>query len=221
MNYLIPILFYSFAIALLFSAIKVVTVKNPVKASLWLVLTFAISSLQWILMQAEFLGIVLLLVYVGAVMVLFLFVVMMLNIDGETMRAGFWKNLPISFTIGILVAASLILIFISPDTDLASFDHFKNLSIDYNSVREIGKVLYSKSYVIAFELAAVMLLLGMVSAIALVNRESKNSKRVQPKDQVKVNPYVGRVEIVKMKPVVMENKQELSKISGTDDERGT
>ncbi|MCV2502554.1 MAG: NADH-quinone oxidoreductase subunit J, partial [Neisseriaceae bacterium] len=125
-----------------------------------------------------------------------------------------------SFTIGILVAVSLILIFISPDTDLASFDQFKNLPIEYNSVKEIGQVLYSKDYVIAFELAAVMLLLGMVSAIALVNRESKNNKRMQPKDQVKVNPKVGRVEIIKMDPVLTteETKEEVSKPTHESDD---
>ena len=93
MNYLLLVLFYIFAVLLLFSAIKVVTVKNPVKAALWLVLTFALSSGEWISIQADFLGILLLLVYVGAVMVLFLFVIMMINVDIETLRAGFWLSL--------------------------------------------------------------------------------------------------------------------------------
>lgn len=208
MNYLAPSLFYLFATGLLLAAVKVVTTKNPVKATLWLVLVFALSALQWILMQAEFLGIVLLLVYVGAVMVLFLFVVMMLNIDEEIMRSGFWRHLPISFTIGILTSLSLILIFVSPKTKLSLFNQFQNLPTIYNSVKEIGKVLYSKNYVIAFELVAVMLLLGMVATIALVQRTSVRNKRISPQDQVKVNPSIDRIEIVTMDPVIESEDQQ-------------
>lgn len=206
MSYLVPVLFYLFAAGLLFAAVKVVTAKNPVKAALWLVLGFTFAAAQWILMQAVFLGILLLLVYVGAVMVLFLFVIMLLNIDIETMRAGFWKNLPLSFLVGIAVSLLLILILVNPQSGIASINQFKDLPADYNSVKAIGHLLYSNAYVVAFELAAVLLLLGMVAAIALVQRRKVISKRIAPKDQVKVDPRVGRIQVLENFP-----ESELSK----------
>ncbi|MFH4415910.1 MAG: NADH-quinone oxidoreductase subunit J [Neisseriaceae bacterium] len=206
MSYLVPVLFYLFAAGLLFAAVKVVTAKNPVKAALWLVLGFTFAAAQWILMQAVFLGILLLLVYVGAVMVLFLFVIMLLNIDIETMRAGFWKNLPLSFLVGIAVSLLLILILVNPQSGIASINQFKDLPADYNSVKAIGHLLYSHAYVVAFELAAVLLLLGMVAAIALVQRRKVISKRIAPKDQVKVDPRVGRIQVLENFP-----ESELSK----------
>ena len=124
------ILFYTFAAIILFSGLKVVTAKHPVHAALWLVLTFWTSACTWVLMQAEFLGIVLVLVYVGAVMVLFLFVVMMLNVDIEAMRAGFWRHLPVSLVVGLLMAVVLILVLISPQTNLASFGQLQELPAD-------------------------------------------------------------------------------------------
>lgn len=179
------ILFYVFAAIILFSASQVVTTKNPVHASLYLVLAFCTSALMWVLMQAEFLGIILVVVYVGAVMVLFLFIVMMLNIDFEEMRAGFWKNLPVSGTIGVLLSVLLILIFINPQTNLANFGAMKDVPADYDNVRELGKQIYT-TYVLAFELAAVLLVLGIVAAIALVHRKSTNPRRQNPAEQVKV-----------------------------------
>ncbi len=179
------ILFYVFAAIILFAASQVVTAKSPVHASLYLVLTFCTSALMWVLMQAEFLGIILVLVYVGAVMVLFLFIVMMLNIDFEEMRIGFWKNLPVSGTIGVLLAVLMILIFINPETNLASFGAMENLPADYNNIRELGSQIYT-TYVLAFELAAVLLVLGIVAAIALVHRKSTNPRRQNPAEQVKV-----------------------------------
>jgi len=115
------ILFYLLAAIILFGALKTVTVKNPVHAALYLVLTFCMSAMMWMLMQAEFLGITLVVVYVGAVMVLFLFVVMMLNIDVEEMRKGFWRNAPVAAVVGVLMAVALIMILVAPDTDLAAF----------------------------------------------------------------------------------------------------
>ena len=112
------ILFYTLAAIILFGALKTVTAKNPVHAALWLVLTFCMSAITWLLMQAEFLGITLVVVYVGAVMVMFLFVVMMLNIDIEAMRQGFWRHAPAALVVGVLMAALLIMIFVAPDTAL-------------------------------------------------------------------------------------------------------
>ena len=126
------IMFYVLAAVILFGAVKTVTAKNPVHASLYLVLTFCMSAMMWMLMQAEFLGITLVVVYVGAVMVLFLFVVMMLNIDIEEMRAGFWRNAPAAFTVGVLMAVVLIMILVAPDTNLAAFGPMKDIPADYS-----------------------------------------------------------------------------------------
>ena len=194
------ILFYSFAAIILFSGLKVVTAKHPVHAALWLVLTFWTSACTWVLMQAEFLGIVLVLVYVGAVMVLFLFVVMMLNVDIEAMRAGFWRHLPVSLVVGLLMAVVLILVLISPQTNLASFGQLQELPADYSSVKALGQVLYT-DYLLAFELAAVLLVLGMVAAIALVQRQTVKPKYIAPADQIAVNPK-DRMRLVKMQAVV-------------------
>lgn len=201
MTYLPTILFYLFAGGLLVSACGVITAKNPVKAALWLVLSFVFASLHWILMQAVFLGMLLLLIYIGAVMVLFLFVVMLLDIDVETIRAGFWRHLPFSFFIGVLTALSLILIFLNPQVDLSAGNHFQDLKSAHSVITKIGFLMYSKNYVIAVEMAAILLLLGMVSAIALVHREDQLPKhRILPGDQVKVNSKKGRIKVVKMAP---------------------
>lgn len=194
------VLFYIFAAVVLFGAVQTVTTKSPVHATLYLVLTFCTSALLWMLMQAEFLGIVLVLVYVGAVMVLFLFVVMMLNIDVEEMRAGFWKNLPVSGTVGALLAIVLILALINPKTNLAAFGAMETIPADYSNVRELGRELYT-TYLLPFELAAVLLVLGMVAAIALTHRPNKNPRYIDPADQVKVQAK-DRMRLVKMKPQV-------------------
>nr|WP_314227975.1 NADH-quinone oxidoreductase subunit J [uncultured Kingella sp.] len=191
------ILFYTFAAVILFSALKTVTAKNPVHAALWLVLTFCVSAMMWMLMQAEFLGITLVVVYVGAVMVMFLFVVMMLNIDIEEMRKGFWRHAPIALTVGVLMAALLIMIFLAPDTNLAAFGAMKDIPADYSNVRDLGVQIYT-TYLLPFELASVLLVLGMVAAIALVHRKSTRTKYMDPALQVRVNPNEGRMRLVSM-----------------------
>lgn len=195
------ILFYILAAIILFGAVKTVTAKNPVHAALYLVLTFCMSAMMWMLMQAEFLGITLVVVYVGAVMVLFLFVVMMLNIDTEEMRAGFWRNAPVAFTVGVLMAVALILILVAPDTNLAAFGAMQDIPADYSNVRDLGGQLYT-TYLLPFELAGVLLVLGMVAAIALVHRKTFNPKAINPADQVKVDAKQGRMRMVKMAAVV-------------------
>ena len=193
-------LFYIFAAIILFSGLKVVTAKHPVHAALWLVLTFWTSACTWVLMQAEFLGIVLVLVYVGAVMVLFLFVVMMLNVDIEAMRAGFWRHLPVSLVVGLLMAVVLILVLVSPETKLSAIGELPAKPADYSSVKALGQVLYT-DYLLPFELAAVLLVLGMVAAIALVQRHTNRPKYIAPSDQIAVNPK-DRMRLVKMQAVV-------------------
>lgn len=200
------IMFYVLAAVILFGAVKTVTAKNPVHASLYLVLTFCMSAMMWMLMQAEFLGITLVVVYVGAVMVLFLFVVMMLNIDIEEMRAGFWRNAPAAFTVGVLMAVVLIMILVAPDTNLAAFGPMKDIPADYSNVRDLGSQIYT-TYLLPFELAAVLLVLGMVAAIALVHRKTVNPKYINPADQVKVNAKEGRMRMVKMEAVVQQPTQ--------------
>lgn len=197
------ILFYVFAAIVLFGALKTVTAKNPVHAALYLVLTFCTSAMIWMLMQAEFLGIVLVLVYVGAVMVLFLFVVMMLNIDIEEMRAGFWRHAPVAGTVGVLMAVVLIMILINPQTNLAAFGTMQDIPADYSNIRDLGSQIYT-TYLLPFELAAVLLVLGMVAAIALVHRKTYQPKYINPADQVKVNAKEGRLRMVKMKAEVAE-----------------
>ncbi|MDK4574529.1 NADH-quinone oxidoreductase subunit J [Kingella kingae] len=195
------VLFYMFAAIILYGALQTVTAKNPVHATLHLVLTFCVSAMMWLLMQAEFLGITLVVVYVGAVMVLFLFVVMMLNIDAEEMRKGFWRHAPAALTVGVLMAAVLIAVLVAPDTALNQFGLMKDIPADYSNVRDLGKQLYT-TYVWQFELAAVLLVLGMVAAIALVHRKPTNPKRIDPADQVKVNAAEGRMRMVKMESAV-------------------
>ncbi len=199
------ILFYLFAAIILYGALQTVIAKNPVHATLHLVLTFCVSAMMWLLMQAEFLGITLVVVYVGAVMVLFLFVIMMLNIDVEEMRKGFWRHAPAAFTVGVLMAAALIAVLIAPDTALNKFGLMKDIPANYSNVRDLGMQLYT-TYVWQFELAAVLLVLGMVAAIALVHRKSTNPKYINPADQVKVNANEGRLRMVKMAAEVQTPK---------------
>ena len=195
------ILFYLFAAIILYGALQTVLAKNPVHATLHLVLTFCVSAMMWLLMQAEFLGITLVVVYVGAVMVLFLFVVMMLNIDIEEMRKGFWRHAPAAMVVGVLMAVALIAILVAPDTALNQFGLMKDIPADYSNVRDLGIQLYT-TYMWQFELAAVLLVLGMVAAIALVHRKSTNPQRIDPADQVKVNAAEGRMRMVKMESAV-------------------
>ena len=197
------IMFYILAAVILFGAVKTVTAKNPVHASLYLVLTFCMSAMMWMLMQAEFLGITLVVVYVGAVMVLFLFVVMMLNIDIEEMRAGFWRNASVAFTVGVLMAVVLLMVLLAPDTNLSAFGEMKDVPADYSNVRDLGSQIYT-TYLLPFELAAVLLVLGMVAAIALVHRKTINPKYIDPADQVKVDAKQGRMRMVKMAAEVQQ-----------------
>ena len=137
------VLFYCFAATILYGALRTVTAKNPVHAALHLVLTFCASAMMWLLMQVEFLGITLVVVYVGAVMVLFLFVVMMLNIDIEEMRKGFWRNAPAAMIVGVLMAVLLIAIFIAPETALNQFGLIQDVPADYSNVRDLGTQIYT------------------------------------------------------------------------------
>lgn len=166
---LYQILFYVFASVAVVAAIRVVTVRNPVHAALFLVLTFFSTALVWILMEAEFLGIVLLLVYVGAVMVLFLFVVMMLDVNLAPLREGFIRNLPVGVFVALVMIVELALILGPASFGLDIYPAPEPASADAGNTLAIGQVLYTR-FVYPFEIAAFLLLVAIVAAIALAHR---------------------------------------------------
>ncbi len=191
------VLFYAFSALLVIASLKVITDKNPVHAALFLVLSFFSAAAIWMLLKAEFLAIVLVLVYVGAVMVLFLFVVMMLDINLDKMREGFWGYLPFAAVIGVLIvlemSAVLLHAFWSPDGQSAPVNNIGN-------TKELGKLIYTQ-YVYAFEIAAVILLVAIVAAVALTLRKRKDSKYYDPAAAVKIKAS-DRIRIVSMKSEV-------------------
>ena len=187
------IVFYILAAILLFASIRVITTRNPVVAALHLVLAFFTAAGIWLLFEAEFLAIALVLVYVGAVMVLFLFVVMMLDINLDKLREGFWDYLPMAGIIGLLMAIEMVMVlggkfFIS--TKIAP------KPAEYSNTAELGRVLYS-DYLLPFELASVVLLVAIVAAIVLTLRDRKESKSMNAADQVAVKKS-DRLRIVSM-----------------------
>ena len=196
-------LFYLFAAVLLFAAFRVITARNPVHAALFLVLAFFQAAAVWILLKAEFLAITLVLVYVGAVMVLFLFVVMMLDINLDSARKGFWKHFPLAGAVGAIIALEMSYVlmggFREPPQG-ASVPVSGQLAAQVSNTKELGKVLYTQ-YIYPLEIAAVILLVAIIAAIALTLRERKDSKRTNPADQVRVKSQ-DRVRLVKMKSVV-------------------
>jgi len=188
------LVFYVLSFVLIASGLSVITSRNPVNAALSLVLAFFNAAGIWLLLQAEFLAIALVLVYVGAVMVLFLFVVMMLDINLDKLREGFWDYLPMAGFIGVLMMVEMVMVFKTKPFNLAPMSG----SISNASNTEmIGNTLYS-NYVLPFELASVVLLIAIVSAIALTLRDRKDSKKTNPADQVAVKRR-DRVRLVKMK----------------------
>lgn len=199
-------LFYVFSAVLLFASFRVITARNPVHAALFLVLAFFQAAAIWILLKAEFLAITLVLVYVGAVMVLFLFVVMMLDINLDSMRKGFWKHFPLAGTVGAVIALQMSYVLMGGFREppkAASSAATGVLADQVSNTKELGKVLYSQ-YIYPLEIAAVILLVAIIAAIALTLRERKDSKRTNPADQVRVKAK-DRVTLVKMKSVVVSS----------------
>jgi NADH-quinone oxidoreductase subunit J len=190
------IIFYIFAAIMVFGASMVITVRNPVRAALFLVLTFFASAAIWILLEAEFLAIVLVLVYVGAVMVLFLFVVMMLDINLARLKEGFIHYLPLGIAVAVLMAAMMILAVGPEYFGLAKVAAPTPHTADYSNTRELGDILYTV-YVYPFEIAAVILLVAIVAAIALTLRRRPNVKVQKPEEQVAVKRN-DRVRMVSM-----------------------
>ncbi len=194
------LVFYTLALILLYAALSVITTRNPVYAALYLVLAFFTAAGIWLLLEAEFLAITLVLVYVGAVMVLFLFVVMMLDINLDRLREGFWQALPIALPVGGLMAMEMVMI-----VGVHNFGADKVLApaakaADYSNTAALGRVLYT-DYLLAFELAAVVLLVAIVAAIALTLRSRKESKPSDVAKQVAVKK-ADRIRIVKMAAVL-------------------
>ncbi len=188
---MITFTFYLFGLILIASAVSVITVKNPVHAALFLVLGFFSSAAIWLLLQAEFLAIALVIVYVGAVMVLFLFVVMMLDINLSKLREGFVNYMPVATIVGILILVEMIFV-VGAWPEVTSSEIATNIP---NTVA-LGKVLYT-NYVYPFEIAAVILLVAMIAAIALTMRPHTRAKYQKPEEQVKVRSQ-DRIRIVKM-----------------------
>ncbi len=189
------VLFYAFSAILIFAATRVITDRNPVHAALFLVLSFFSAAAIWLLLKAEFLAIVLVLVYVGAVMVLFLFVVMMLDINLDKLREGFWGYLPLAATIGVVIVLEMSAVLLHGFWTLDA--QVPAISANIGNTKELGKLIYTQ-YIYAFEIAAVVLLLAIVAAVALTLRRRKDSKYFDPADAVKVKRN-DRVRIVSMK----------------------
>jgi NADH-quinone oxidoreductase subunit J len=198
-------IFYFFAAILVFAGLRVITARNPVHSALFLVLAFFTAAGLWMLLDAEFLAITLVLVYVGAVMVLFLFVVMMLDINLDKLREGFWDYLPLAGFVSVLLMIEMALILGSRHFGLAVMATPAPHAADYSNTKELGRVLYT-DYVYAFELAAVILLVAIVAAIALTLRRRKDSKFIDPAEQVKVKRN-DRLRIVKMQAVKTQPEQ--------------
>ena len=209
-------LFYLFATVLLFAGFRVITSRNPVYAALYLVLAFFQAAAIWILLKAEFLAIALVLVYVGAVMVLFLFVVMMLDINIDSMRQGFWKHFPFAAAVGALIALEMAAVLMG---GFRVSEESRNLSgaapigAQISNTKELGKLLYTE-YLYPLEIAAVILLVAIVAAIALTLRQRKDSKHTNPSDQVRVRAR-DRVEIIKMK-VTQPAVEEVAAAAGVE-----
>jgi len=194
------IAFYLFAALMLVSGSLTILSRNPVHSVLWLILAFFNAAGLMVLVGAEFLAITLVLVYVGAVMVLFLFVVMMLDINIDSMRKGFWKHFPLAAVMGAVIALEMAAVLMggfrvtsAPAAAVAS-----QAAADYSNTKELGKVLYSQ-YLLPLQAAAALLLVAIIAAIALTLRERKDSKSIDASEQVRVKRQ-DRVRLLKINP---------------------
>jgi NADH-quinone oxidoreductase subunit J len=219
-------LFYLFSAVMLFAAFRVITARNPVHAELYWVLAFFQAAGIWLLLQAEFLAIALVLVYVGAVMVLFLFVVMMLDVNIDSIRVGFWKNFPLIGAFGAIIALEMSWVLIGnyrgteiPKMVNAVVPHADKLA-QISNTKDLGILLYTQ-YLYPLEIAAVILLVAIIAAIALTLRQRKDSKYTYAADQVRVVAR-DRMQVIKMKatqealPIAAPEA-----VSGTPDDQAT
>jgi NADH-quinone oxidoreductase subunit J len=195
----ITALFYVFSAVLLLASFRVITARSTVHAALFLVLAFFTASCLWMLLRAEFLAIALVLVYVGAVMVLFLFVVMMLDINTDSLRQGFWKHLPVALLVGAAIALEMAAVLlrgfkVQEPAVLAQ-------ATDVGNTKLLGIELYT-NYLYPVQLAAVLLLVAIIAAIALTLRQRKDSRHMDPSQQVRAKK-ADRMRLIKM-PAVIE-----------------
>ena len=189
-------LFYIFSAILVIAALRVVTARNPVHAVLFLVLAFFNASGLWLLLQAEFLAIALIVVYVGAVMVLFLFVVMMLDINLERLRQGFWGNLWLGGPIAVLMVIEMVAVLSARSFGLEAMPAPASTAAGVSNTKALGVAIYT-DYVYPFELASVILLVALIAAIVLNLRQRRDNKQMNPAEQIAVRRK-DRVRIVSM-----------------------
>jgi NADH-quinone oxidoreductase subunit J len=191
------IVFYGFSLVLLAAAVMVITVRNPVYAALFLVLAFFSSAAIWMLLEAEFLAIILVLVYVGAVLVLFLFVVMMLDINVAPLKEGFIRYLPAGILVAALMAVELLMVLWARGRfDTSAFPVPTPHPEGYSNTKAVGEWLFT-NYLLAFEVAGIVLLVAIIAAVALTLRHRSGSHRQNPAQQVRVKRD-ERVRLVKM-----------------------
>ena len=189
------VLFYVFSLVMLAASFRVITARSPVHSALFLVLAFFSASCVWMLLRAEFLAISLVLVYVGAVMVLFLFVVMMLDINVDGLRVGFWKHFPVAALVGVVIALEMALVLI-PGFDVPTAPVADAAALQMGNTKLLGIQIYT-NYLYPLQIAAVLLLVAIIAAISLTLRQRKDSKAMNPADQVKAQKK-DRLRIVKM-----------------------
>jgi NADH-quinone oxidoreductase subunit J len=194
-------MFYLFSTIMLLAAFRVITARNPVHAVLFLVLTFFQAAMIWMLLKAEFLSIALVLVYVGAVMVLFLFVVMMIDVKIEGLRVGFWTHFPLAALVGVVIALEMVAVLMGGFRTTDSVESGNVVStglLPVSNTKELGVLMYTQ-YIYPLEIATAILLVAMISAIALTLRTRKDTKYTNPSDQVRVKAR-NRMTVLKMKP---------------------
>jgi len=190
------VVFYCFAAVVVGAALGVITSRNPVHSILFLVLAFVFSAGLWILLEAEFLGIALILVYVGAVMVLFLFVVMMLDINLATLKGSFARNAPLGAAVAAALIAMMVYVYWVRELGIEMMERPERAAADYDNTGAIGRLMYS-DYIYPFEIAGIILLVGIVAAIALTMRRREGTKHQDPARQVQVRKQ-DRVRLVNM-----------------------
>jgi NADH-quinone oxidoreductase subunit J len=199
-------LFYVFSGVLLFAAFRVVTASSPVSAALHLVLAFFTAACLWMMLHAEFLAIVLVLVYVGAVMVLFLFVVMMLDVGSETLRTGFWIHFPAAALVGVVIALEMAAVLL-PGFRLTETPVVSAAAFKAGNTKLLGIEVYTR-YLYPLQIAATLLLVAIIAAIALTLRERKDAKRQDVNEQVRATK-AGRLRIVQVAPLQAFNTAQL------------
>lgn len=177
--------FYLFAAVAVFAALRVITANNPVHAVLYLVLAFFSSGMIWMLMQAEFLALAIVLIYIGAVMVLFLFVVMMLDINVERIREGFWRYLPVGLIVALIMVGEMSLVVNGRYFHTEFVPAPEAMVASHSNTKELARLIFT-DYAYPFELASLVLLVAMIAAVVLTHRPRREAKYIQPSQQIAV-----------------------------------